>query len=311
MAVKVQPMGRRPTARFATLARRLAVTAAAMLVVACGTDPQVNGAASALLDDFGDTVRVLDARRIVSLNPVTTELLVSAGLHDRLIGRTRWDLYPQAAAAIPDLGDGISPNIEVLLGASPDLVVLYATTANRTAAARLRVAGIATLAIRTDSIGDLPRVARALSIVLRTDAPVTVADSVIASVEAVRRLPRPAAPPRVFWRIGERPLYTVGRGSFLAELIHAAGGAGAFDDAAAPSLQVTIEDVVARDPDVVVVGPVGHEAVHTSPQWRTVRAVREGRVLVYDTALVGRPGVRLGEAAWHLRRLLVDSARVP
>lgn len=277
----------------------------------CAGNERATPGKVALVDDFGDTVRVSDARRVVSLNPVTTELLVTAGLVNRMVGRTHWDLYPPAAAAIPDLGDGISPNIEVLVGANPDLVILYATNANRAAAVRLRAAGIATLAVRTDSVGDLPRVAGALSAVFGTDAPRLVADTVLRSVNAVRNLPRPVDAPRVFWRIGDRPLYTVGRGSFIAELVHAAGGVTVFDDSPAPSLQVTIEDVVARAPHVVAVGPIGHEAVRTSAQWRAVPAVRAGRVVVYDTALMGRPGVRLGEAAWHLRRLLVDSARDP
>jgi len=59
----------------------------------------------------------------------------------------------------------------------------------------------------------------------------------------------------------------------------------------------------------VLAGPIGAERIRTSPNWQTVRAVREGRVLVIDTAIVGRPGIRMGEAARFLRRVLVDSLK--
>jgi ABC-type Fe3+-hydroxamate transport system substrate-binding protein len=67
---------------------------------------------------------------------------------------------------------------------------------------------------------------------------------------------------------------------------------------------VTFEDVVRRDPEFVLVGPEGSEVVARDPAWRAIRAVREGRVRVVDTILVGRPSVRLGEAAVHLAQLL-------
>jgi ABC-type Fe3+-hydroxamate transport system substrate-binding protein len=61
---------------------------------------------------------------------------------------------------------------------------------------------------------------------------------------------------------------------------------------------------VRRDPDVILVGPNRAATLAADRRWRTLRAVREGRVLVYDTLKVGRPGVRLGEAALHLATLL-------
>src|SRR5687768_495293 len=63
-------------------------------------------------DDFGDTLPTgLAPRRIVSLNPATTELFFALGAGDRLVGRTHYDLYPSEASRIPDLGNGMRPNI--------------------------------------------------------------------------------------------------------------------------------------------------------------------------------------------------------
>ena len=87
-------------------------------------------------DDFGAPLPV-DARfaaRVVSLNPAATEALFAIGADSLLVGRSRWDEYPSAVSRIAALGDGIRPNIEVVLAARPTLVLLYATAENRAAA---------------------------------------------------------------------------------------------------------------------------------------------------------------------------------
>src|SRR5262249_37355378 len=81
-------------------------------------------------------------------------------------------------------------------------------------------------------------------------------------------------------------------------------GRNIYGDDPRPAFDVTIEDVVRRDPDVVLVGPESAVRMKALPAWRALRAVREGRILVFDTVLVGRPGVKLGEAAVSIARLL-------
>jgi ABC-type Fe3+-hydroxamate transport system substrate-binding protein len=288
-----------------TSGRSFAILLLAM-VASCGRD-QGARAPSPALDDFGDTIVFrAPAQRIVSLNPVTTEMLFAMGAGPRVVGRTHWDLSPDAVRAVPDLGDGMQPNVEAVFGARPDLVVLYAGNANRGAAQRLRRAGIATLAVRTDHVADFRRTVRLLSrAVGDSDAGNQMADSVERSLRAVRARPRPAKPPTVFWLIWETPLYTIGGGSYMSELVEAAGAHNVFGDLQAASPQVTMEELVRRDPDYILTGPVGAEHIRGAPAWRAVRAVREGRILVVDTTLVGRPGVRLGEAARHLRALIL------
>ncbi len=284
-----------------------ACVAACLVFAACSTErrePAVSAAESIVVDDFGDTVALGPALRIVSLNPVSTELLFVSGGANRLVGRTHWDLYPEGAAAIPDLGNGIGPNVEAVIGARPDLVILYASTSNRRAATALQSAGVRTLSIRTDHLSDLFRLADVYARVTGDTMPRAVADSARRTVDSVRALPRVANPPSIVWRQGEPPIYVAGRGSFQGELIEVAGGVNAFSDVEAPSPQVSIEEIVRREPSAILTGPDGAAKVRASPTWRAVAAVRDGRVLVVDTALVGRPGVRMGEAARHLRLLI-------
>ncbi|MDP1890410.1 MAG: helical backbone metal receptor [Gemmatimonadaceae bacterium] len=264
-----------------------------------------------LVDDFGDTLRLAQpAQRIVSLNPVTTEAMFALGSDARLIGRTKWDASPPQVRRIPDLGDGLQPNVEAVLAARPDLVVLYAAEANRTAAAAFRRAGVQTLSMRTDRIADLARALRALGIALGDSAAAqVVADSVRRSLNAVRaRAPRQPSL-SVFWYAWPSPIITIGAGSYLDELIALAGARNVFGDLTQPSPQVSLESVAQRNPDVIFAGPIAARRLRGDARWQSVRAVREGRVFVFDTSLVGRPGVRLGEGARSLRALLDSAAR--
>ncbi|GDX87354.1 cobalamin-binding protein [Gemmatimonadota bacterium] len=283
-----------------------------VVIAACDTRPRDAAGTSYVVDDFGDSVRVGPARRIVSLNPVATEFLFVAGAGERVVGRTHWDHYPPAADAVPDLGNGIDPNVEAVLGAKPDLVILYMNASNRRAALGLQAAGVRTLTVRTDQIADLTRLADLFAAVTGDSAGRTAVDSVMRSVDAVRRMPRPATPPRAFWVLfdGGPQVWTMGRGSFMNELLEIAGATNVFGDIAAPSAQVSLEEVVKRNPDLFVVGPKTADRLKANSAWNATAAVRARRFAIVDSALVGRPGMRLGEAARHVRRLVVgDSTR--
>ncbi len=309
------PTGKEPVfvSEPVRLFSRVMLAAAALVALSACAGERAAAGSDPLVDDFGDTLRLrAPATRIVSLNPVTTELLFALGAGARLVGRTSWDLFPEQARAVPDMGAGMGPNIEAVIGQRPDLVILYASESNRRAAQQFQAAGIPTLTYRTDRIEDLQRVIPVIAAAIGADSiGRLVRDSVMASVESVRALSRPARAPRAFWHIWETPLMTIGGGSYLSELLEVAGAENVFGDLAAPSPQVSLEEVARRNPDVVLAGPNSAARIRRSPAWQSVRAVREGRVVVIDTLIVGRPGVRVGETARFLRRVLVDSLMIP
>ena len=281
---------------------RAAVMAAIVLFACAAPSERVPS-----VDDAGDPLPAL-ARpsRIVSLNPATTEILFASGAGDRVVGRTHWDGWPPEVLDVPDLGDGIRPSIETVIGARPDLVVLYASGENRDAARALRAAGIAVISLRIDRIVDFERAATLLGdAVGEPERARAVVDSVRATLERVRvAAAARRSRPTVFMLSWETPLMTIGSGSFLSELVEIAGGRNVFGDLAGPSPQVAFEEVLRRDPDFILGRPETAGKLGANARWRGLPAVRDGHVLVMDTVLVGRPGVRLGEAAVSIARLL-------
>jgi ABC-type Fe3+-hydroxamate transport system substrate-binding protein len=303
--------------------RRSTVVAALVLAAAaCGRGEPARSSAAAELaaarvagvDDYGDTVRVpapgREPVRIVSLNPTTTELLFALGAGGRLVGRTRWDVYPDSARLVPDLGDGIRPNVEAVLAARPDLVVLYAAGDNRDAARAFRAAGIPVVALKIDRVAHFAAAARLLGRIVGDSARgTTLADTVLATLSRVRAATASLPRPRAIWPLFGEPLYVAGAGSFLSELLDVAGATNVFADMPQPSPQVSREEVLRRGADVVVTGPSGRRRLEGEPVWRALAAVRNGRIVVVDTALLLRPSVQLGEAATMLAERLPPGAR--
>jgi len=283
-----------------------AIIAAAFVCVLAGCAPDAARVSARAADDFGDTLVLREApRRIVSLNPPTTEVLFAIGAGGRLVGRTTFDRWPEAALALPDLGGGLRPNVEAVLAARPDLVVLYASDDNRDAARRLRAAGVATAAFRVDRIADFRRVTLALGALTGDSAAARVlVDSVGATIARVRAATQSVPRPSVFWPLYDQPLLATGGGSFLNELIEIAGGRNIYGFMPEPSPRITVEDLLRRDPEVILLSPESRARYLADPRWRALRAVREGRLVAVDTSLVFRPGPRLGEAARSVALLL-------
>ena len=285
-------------------ALRFVLVAALLFVAACAPAPEQ--AASGLVDDFGDTLALAaPPARIVSLNPPTTEILFALGAGHRVVGRTKWDVWPVEARAVADVGDGIRPNIEAVLARRPDLVVLYASNDNRSAAERFRAAGIATWAVKIDSIAEFVRAVDQLGRILGDTARARLTrDTVLRALDSVRAATATRARRSVVWHVWDDPLIVIGGGSYMNELVEIAGGRNIYREVAEPSPQVSMEDILRRDPEVVLAGPLGARRLAADAAWRTLPAVRAGRILVVDTSLVGWPAVRLGQAARSLAALL-------
>jgi iron complex transport system substrate-binding protein len=262
-----------------------------------------------IVDDAGDTLRLAaPARRVVSLNPAITELMFALGAGDRLVGRTVACDYPPAAVRVPSVGAWLPPNVEAVASRSPDLVILYEGPTTAAAAARLRMLGLPVLALRTDHLGDVSRLARLLGSALGA---VRAGDSLAASFDAaldrLRRTPEPRPTPTIALLAWDQPLIVLGAGSFVSEMIELAGARNVFGDVASASAPISLETLVSRAPRALATVGSMSAGFARRPEWRAVRAVREGRLLGLADAALSRPSPRAPAAIAALRRQL-DSA---
>ncbi len=276
----------------------LAAVSAACRSPSAGTRPTT----VTVVDDLGRTVILAaPARRIVSLIPATTELLFAIGAGDAVVGRTQWCDYPEAARAVPSVGDGIGPNLELVVARRPDLVVLYASADRGSVAEHLGRLGIPAISLSTDQLADVPRLARLLG---RVTGREPSADSVAAAFS--RELAEAAAPAGRAWSafllVWDQPPMTVGRGSFLTELMARAGLRNIFDDVGASSAVINIEGVVARNPDLILTLGTASPRIAGRPEWEAVPAVRARRFVHAEGSEFSHPGPRSPRAIRELRQ---------
>ena len=289
---------------------RLVACAVALAVLAC-RQPGPQSRTLVVVDDAGDSVAVrVPAERVVSLIPASTELLFAIGAGPAVVGRTHWCDFPREAAAVPDLGAGINPNLEAVLSARPDLVVLYNSAQHAGPASRLRELGIPAIRINTDALADVPRIGALLGRLTGhsrgADSMSAVFDTALASATAGSG---PARRPKVLLLVWEQPPMTIGRGSFLSELVERAGGDNLFADVTTSSGPVSIEAVSVRDPDLILTTAAGPASFARRPEWQAVRAVRERRFLNVSGSEYDRPGPRSPRAIRALAERLREAAR--
>jgi len=286
-------------------------TSLAIALAACATrEPPP---ADRLVDDLGHPVALAGpARRIVSLSPSTTELLFAIGAGGSVVGRTRWCDFPPEATSVPSVGDGLNPNLELVLSQKPDLVLFYASAANQGVITRLDGLGLAAASVRLDRLDDVPRVARMLGrltgAAARADA---LAARFAAELDSARAAGGAATRPggdqrtqRVALVSWDNPPIIIGAGSFLTDLIELAGAHNVFDDVARSSAQTGIEAIAARDPDMLLVLGEGIPAFAGRPEWQVVPAVRRRHFVAVQGSEFERPGFRSLEAVRTLRAAL-------
>ncbi len=294
--------------------RPLARTAFPILLAACGPPADPAPPAVTVTDDLGRTVALsAPARRVFSVIPSITESIavLDAGV---LIARTRFDRAPEFAH-LPSLGDGMSPNLEALARLEPDLVVSWRGATERTVAERAEALGIPVYRADVQTIDGVRSHLRRLGTLLgREEEATTAVDSLDRALAGVAAAVRGRDPVSVYYSVWHDPPQTTGPGTFIDEVVSLAGGRNVFADASRAWPLVSVEAVLRRNPDALVIPgrASGADAVRwlEAPGWRELKAVRSGRYLLVDGDLFNRPGPRVAEAAAALARFL-HGADVP
>lgn len=293
--------------RWTVRAHLAGLVALAAAACARGERASPPAAGPAVTDDAGRRVTLAaPARRVVSLLPSFTEILFAIGAGDRLVGRTAWCDYPPAALAVPSVGDGMPPNVEAVAARRPDLVVVYRSGPNVTAAEQLERLGVQTVLFDLNRLEELGPVARRLGVLTGHPA---AGDSLARAMDSLVSQPPIPGPRSLVFIVWDNPPIVIGAGSFLDRLAGLAGARNVFHDIATPSAQVSIETIAARNPDFIAVlsDSAAPPRYADRPEWRVVPAVRERRFLLLPGRLFGRPSPRAPEAVRELRRRLERS----
>lgn len=273
-------------------------------------DAASHDASISLVDDNGHALRLAGpARRVVSLIPSANETLIALGATAAIVGRTRYDVAPEIVG-VPSVGGGIDANIESIVALKPDVVIVWENDKRQVVRTKLMALNVPTFSLRTQDTADVFRSIYNLGrLVGRDSAARLLIDSIHSQLDdvkaSVKDLPRTSA----FFVVYNDPPMTASPLTFIGQLLSLAGGTPIFTDTLPLWRQVPMEEIVRRNPDVVIV-PVGEfkgltaELMRKRAGWRTVSAVQQGHVVTVNANLLSRPGARIGEAARVLRAAL-------
>jgi len=254
------------------------------------------------------------ARRIVSLVPAVTEMLFAVGAGPQMVGVSSFDREPPEVDRLPRVGALLDPDLERILSLRPDLVVVY--DSQDELKSQLARAGTPVFPYRHGGVAGITETIRRVG---RRTGHAETADRLVreigAALEAVRTRASGRARPRTLLVLGRDPdtlrnVFVSGGVGFLHELLEAAGGANVFEETRREGVQVSVEQILAKRPEVILELRAEGDArddPHALGAWESlssVPAVRNGRVHVMHGSELVVPGPRIARAAERFARTL-------
>jgi iron complex transport system substrate-binding protein len=238
--------------------------------------------------------------RIVSLSPSLSEIIVQLGRGDCLVGRSSACDYPLAIKDVPVCGDFGKPSIEAILSLRATHLAV-ADLENPALADSLRRAEIVILCLPTNRIDDYYGAVAALGKALNaTEAAVAEIRRVREGIESFRRELRDAPEadrPSVYFEVWDNPPMTVGRDSYLHDLIELAGGRNLGADQPGGYFHCNAEWVITNAPEIIIAPAMTRDKgndISLRPGWESIPAVRNGRIYAaLDQDILYRLGPRL------------------
>jgi iron complex transport system substrate-binding protein len=278
--------------------------------------PAIAAALTVQDDDFNAIELPAPANRIVSLSPGATAMLFAAGAGDRVVGTSAYSDEPAAAKRIERIGDAQSFDLERILTLRPDVVVVWTGGTPAAEVARLQGVGLRIYHQHVKRLDDIPDSLRRLGALTGTSPEAQAAAAQLAQrIVALRsRYPQKSAA-TVLIQVWDRPIYTVGRDQVITDVIHACGFRNAFEDLNDVSPAVTLESVLARDPDyILALGSNQNEAqswLQQRHQFASMKAQRPGHTIAWSDPRLPTLGPGVVDAAEDLCRALqaVDPPR--
>ena len=269
-----------------------------------------------MVDGLGRTVTLSGpAQRIVSIAPSNTEILYALGAAAQVVGRDTFSDYPAEAQSMADVGGGFGAlNMELIISLEPDLVLSADIISSENIQALedlgLPVFALANPLTYDDLLGNLKIVGRLTGHEIGAEAAASALAERIQTIEETVAIAETR--PVVFYQLDSTDPaapWTAGPGNFIDTLISMAGGTNVASDLSDPWVQISLEELITRNPDVIFVGDytwggVTAADVIARPGWEAINAVQNGQVFEFDDNLVSRPGPRMVDGLEQMAKLL-------
>jgi iron complex transport system substrate-binding protein len=308
-----------PKRRRATLAAALQVLSIAMLIAIGMTscfdrhEKISTFETREVTDEAGRRVRLpTHIDRIVSLAPNLTEIVYAVGAGDRLVGRTKYCDYPAEVKNVAEIGDTMTPSIERIIALKPQIVLVSTASQLEAFTRQLDQQRIAVYVTNPRSLEEVFRSIATLGDLFgtRERAEKLVAD-LRRRADVVSDVVKGTKPITVFYQVSDEPLYTIGRESYLTDLVQRAGGVSV--TAAVPTSfpRFSGEAALAARPEAIILptgGSMGTANSNVATALKNSPAALSSRVFKINEDHLSRPGPRLVDGLEEMARVLHPEA---
>lgn len=285
---------------------RWCVLAAALLAGTVRAEVQVT-------DASGQRVHLAHpAQRIVSLAPHVTELLYAAGAGAQVVGVVQFSDYPPEARRVPQVGSYTGFDLEAVLALAPELMVGWSSGNPPNQLQQLEALGLPVYRSEPRHLGDIADDIERLGVLAGTEAVAQPAAAAFrARLATLRARYAGRRPVRVFYQVWNQPLYTLNGEHLISELLAACGGENVFAALPALAAQVSVEAVLAADPEAIIAAGMAEANVDWLDAWRRwpqLAAAARGNLFLVHPDLLNRHGPRVLDGMEQICTAL-DTAR--
>jgi iron complex transport system substrate-binding protein len=263
-------------------------------------------------DMTGRTVLLRSSvQRIVSLAPSCTEILVGLGLQNKLVGITDHTDEPPEILSLPRVGSYVNLNIEAIAALNPDLILATNDGNPEEALNKLRKLSLPVFVLDLTSFDNIRKsIERTGAMLGRERKALEMSEEMHRTALCIHERTRNAQPLRVLFIYDSYPIVSAGENTFTNELIKMSGALSITSEVDVPYPRLTMEHVIARDPDAVIISSMDPQTDREAEirwwrQWPMLTAVRNNRIHVLPSKNLDRPsqkilhGFRLLAATLH------------
>lgn len=232
-------------------------------------------------------------KRIISLAPSATESLYELGIDKELIANTVY--CSDGNFKKEKIGTVTEPNIEKIISLNPDLVIAtkegnYKTVIEKLRRLKLTVYVMEPYLSFEDICANFQQLADYLG--KSDEAKETISDV----KQKISNLSNETKnKEKVFWEVGANPIFTVGKKSFVNEYNKYINGINIFGDIDMRYPNISIESVVEKNPDIILLvnmGDVSDQEIYKWNKYKNITAIKDNKIYLLEADDIFTPTPR-------------------
>lgn len=250
----------------------------------------------------------ISSPKIITLSPGSTELVFAAGAGVQVVAVDRHSNYPLSVKRLPTVGGFPTINIESIVAQQPDVVVIWKGGDSPKVISQLETLGIKTFHLNATTLDGIESALRKLGQLAGTvNSANKAADDFAHRLHTLQQQYSSKPPVTVLFELWRSPLMAVGKGLVINDVITLCGGLNVFADVATPTAQISIEAVLARNPQVIIGSDPRGDTPDTRQAmlnywraWLTLHAVNKRQLFSINSDVIARATPRVLDGAQQM-----------